>query len=126
MQSTTLVPSIYFWVDEYNDKPEKMTAAFKWRGMCFGESYLIPEKKPKLKMWKNHLVEKIKEALDVIIHHGKNVLDSDNNINPDKVKNCEAERHYLDRYWKDKVLALRKIMLVKEITREQAVKLELL
>ena len=124
------VPTIYFWEESYNDKPTIMTAAFKWKGVCFGESFPIDDTKlstVRKKADKNKLIEKVKEALDVLIHHGKRVLDDgDGNIDPRKVNDAEAERFYLDPGWRDKVIALRQIMLVRKITREQAVQLGLL
>lgn len=123
------IPTIYFWIDLYNDKPEIMTAAFKWRGMCYGHSY--PLEKGKLafirrKADKAKLIEFVKEALDVTVHHGVEVLDKDGNINPTKVNNAEAERFWLDQNWRSEVIALRRAMLVKEITGDQALELGLL
>lgn len=123
------VPTIYFWKEIYNDKPTIMTAAFRWRGICFGESFPVDDTKfynIRKKGDKNRLIEKVKEALDVVVHHGAKVLDSSGNINQKKVNDAEAERFWLDKNWRNKVIALRKVMLVKDITREQAVKLNLL
>ncbi len=123
------VPTIYFWEDFYNNKPEKMTAAFKWRGMCFGESFPIDDtklNKIRKRGDKNRLIEKVKEALDIVVHHGSRVLDSDGNINPKKVNDAEAERFWIDPEWRNKIIALRKIIIVKDATKEEVIKLGLL
>lgn len=127
--SNITVPTVYFWEESYNDKPILMTVAFKWRGICFGESFPIDNTKLRRirkKGDKNRLIEKVKEALDILVHHGEKILDGDGNINPKKVNDEEAIRYWLDENWRGKVIALRKAMIVKDITRDQAVKLELL
>ena len=123
------IPTIYVWEESYNKKPTLVTAAFKWRNICFGESYPIDDTKlssVRKKGDRNRLVEKVKEALDILVHHGTEALDNDGNINPTKVNDLEARRYWLDENWRNKVVALRKIMIVKGITREQAVQMGLL
>src|SRR3990167_646436 len=113
------IPPIFYWEFE-----GMMTAAFKWKGMNFGESWALTDNKVKNDLNKNKLVALMKGTLDVLVHHGKRVLDDHGNIDIKAVNDCEAERFWMDADWKRSVEALNASMMVKDITKDQAKKLD--
>ena len=69
--------------------------------------------------------QQMKDTLDILIHHGKKVLDSFGNIDPRLVNDYEAQRDAYDKKWGARVLAFKKVVKIKEITRAQAEVLKL-
>jgi len=125
LQSIT-VPPIYFWVEEYNSKPTIMTAAVQWNKMNFGLSFPVDENVVRRSMDRKKLITHMKEVVSVLVLHGKNALDSFNQINPKLINEQEALRWHLDPLWDKRVKAVNKLMRVKDITRGEAVGLKLL
>lgn len=122
----TMVLPVYFWIDEYNGKPEVMTAAVRWKGLNFGLSFPVDENKVRCNMDKKKLVAHLKEIVSVLVLHGEKVLDKHKQIDPRLVNDQEAVRWKFDPSWDKHVQAVNKLTKVKEITREDAVKLGLL
>ena len=85
-----------------------------------------PQKAKDKKELREMLEGKLRETLDVIVHHGKQVLDGDGNIDGQLVQDQEAIRHFHDKLWSDRVTAFNKVVLIKDITREEALKMKLL
>jgi hypothetical protein len=115
------IPVIFYWEEQ-----DRMTAAFKIQGTCFGESLLLEENKVLNRVNKQKLIQKIKDTLDLLVHHGKKILNSDGSINMETVNDMEAERFWLDKNWAKNVEALKEAMTVEVINRGQAIKLGLL
>ena len=121
-----VVPNIYFWVEEYNGKSTIMTAAVRWNKMNFGLSFPADENIVRRNMDKKKLITHMKEIVSVLVLHGKKVLDNYNQIDPRLVNEQEAARWYLDPLWNKNVDVVNKLMKVKDIMREDAVRLKLL
>lgn len=121
------VPPIYYWEDVEGDTSYKMTMAFQIHGGTFGMSYPIEDQNVvKIDMLRKKLFGVVKESLDVLVHHGKQVLDSAGQINPKLVNEQEAIRWRHDQHWDKKVAAFNKLIKIAPITREKAIKLKLL
>ena len=121
-----IVPAIYFWLEEYGGKPTVMTAAVRWEGMNFGLSFPVNENATWRNIDKKKLLTHMREVVSVLVLHGRRVLDNFNQINPRLVGDEEAARWSLDPLWDKRVKAVEKLTKVKEITRDEAVRLELL
>lgn len=115
------VPTIYIWEDEIGGL---LTAAFMWAGRNYGLSFPLDQKRKHID--KQHLKVQVRDTLDVLVHHGKDVLGQDGNVNPDKVKDLEANRFWQDPLWRNRVLAFRQAVLFKDISKDEAIKLNLL
>lgn len=124
--STNLVPPIYFWIEEYNGKPTIMIAAVRWANMNFGLSFPVNENKVWAKIDSKKLITHMKEVVSVLVLHGRKVLDKYNQLDPRLINDEEAIRWKLDPIWDKRVNAVNKLMRIKDITREEAVKLKLL
>ena len=121
------IPPIYYWEDVVDGQSVMMTMAFKIHGGLFGMSYPIEDQNVvKINILRKKLFAVVKESLDVLVHHGKKVLDSFGNIDPRLVNEEEAIRYRLDQYWDKKVAAFNKLVRVAPITKKKAVKLGLL
>jgi len=120
------IPTIYFWFEEYNGMKTVMTCAFNWKGLVFGESLPVETDEAENKKHAIMLKNKIKESLDALVHHGKSILDGGNNIDPRLANDQEAIRMKYDPLWRERIVAVRKVMIVKEISEEKAKKLKLL
>lgn len=121
------IPPLYYWEDVYDGKSVKMTMAFKIHGLTFGMSYPIEDTNVvRIDILRKKLFGVVKESLDVLVHHGKRVLDAGGNIDPRLVNDEEAIRYKFDRHWDKKVAAFNKLVLIVPITQEKAVKLGLL
>ena len=103
-----------------------MTAAVQWNKMNFGLSFPVDENIVRRNMDKKKLITHMKEVVSVLVLHGKNILDSFNQINPKLVNEQEAVRWYLDPLWDKRINAVNKLIKIKDITREEAVRLKLL
>jgi len=125
-REATVVPYIYYWEELYNKKPTIMTSAVRWENMNFGLSFPVNENIVRRDMDKKKLITHMKEVVSVLVLHGKTVLDKFNQIDPRLVNDQEAIRWKLDSLWDKRVNAVNKLMKVKDITREEAVKLKLL
>ena len=68
----------------------------------------------------------VKESLDVLVHHGKKVLDSTGQIDPRLVNDEEAIRYKFDQHWPKKVAAFNQLVRIAPITKKKAIKLKLL
>jgi len=123
---STVVPFIYFWIEKYGGKPTVMTAALRWEGMNWGLSFPVNENAVWRDIDKKKLLAHMREIVSVLVLHGRTVLDNFNQINPRLVNDEEAARWKLDPLWGKRVRAVEKLTRVKEITREEAVKLKLL
>lgn len=126
MLQSILVPPIYFWVEEYNGKPTIMTAAVRWENMNFGLSFPVNENKVWAKIDSKKLITHMKEVVSVLVLHGRKVLDKYNQLDPRLINDEEAIRWKLDPVWDKRVNTVNKLMRVKDITRDEAVKLKLL
>src|SRR3972149_5420246 len=101
-----VIPSIYYWEDVVLGQSTKMTMAFKILGSVYGLSYPIEEDNAvKINIARKKLFNTVKESLDVLVHHGKKVLDSFGNINPRLVNDEEAIRYKFDQLWNKRVVA---------------------
>lgn len=123
-----MIPAIWYWEDVVDGKSCLMTMAFKWKGRCYGQSFTMAEDitDNEIVNQRKILYAKVKESLDVLVHHGNTVLDSSGNIDPLKVSDQEAIRYKYDPYWGKKVAAFNKLVRVAPITRAKAIKLGLL
>ena len=122
-----VIPPIYYWEDVVLGQSTKMTMAFKILGSVYGLSYPIEEDNAvKINIARKKLFNTVKESLDVLVHHGKKVLDSFGNINPRLVNDEEAIRYKFDQLWNKRVVAFNKLVRIKPITRKEALKLGLL
>ena len=120
------IPPIFYWEDVVDGKSVKMTMAFKWRGQCYGMSYPIEDDNVvKRDIMRKKVFAIVKEALDVLVHHGLKVLDSNGIIDPRLVNDEEAIRWKLDPYWAKKVAAFNQLVRVAPITKKQAIALGL-
>jgi len=124
--SANVVPFIYFWEESYGGKPTIMTAAVQWEGLNFGLSFPTEENVVRKDIDKKKLINHMKEIVSVLAIHGRKVLDKTYNIDPRLVNEQEAMRWKLDPTWDKTVQAVGKLTKVKEITREDAIKLKLL
>ena len=121
------IPPLYYWEDVENGKSVKMTMAFQMFGMNYGQSFPIEDDNVViLDIDRKKLFNIVKESLDVLVHHGKEVLDAGGNINPDKVNEMEAVRYKHDPYWEKKVAAFNQLVRIAPITKKEAEKLGLL
>ena len=125
-QVATMVPSIYFWVEEYNGKPTIMTAAVRWEKMDFGLSFPVDENSVRMSMDRTKLINHMKEVVSILVLHGKRILDGFGQIDPKLVNEQEALRWGLDPLWFERVAAVGKLTKVKEITKDEAVRLKFL
>lgn len=122
-----VIPPIYYWEDVYDGKSCLMTMAFQIHGKTFGLSYPIEDdNKVRINILRQKLFNVVKESLDVLVHHGLQVLDSFGNIDLRKVNEQEASRYRFDQFWDRKVKAFNKLVRIAPITRAKAVKLGLL
>lgn len=80
----------------------------------------------KIDMQRKKLFNVVKESLDVLLHHGTQILDMTGNIDPNLVHEQEAIRWKHDQYWHKKVAAFNKLVRIKPITSAEAIKLGLL
>lgn len=126
-QVRVTIPPIYYWEDVHNGKSFLMTMAFKWKGQNWGESYPIEDEDDDAIISKHRqmLFGRVKETLDVLLHHGTKVLDSHGNIDPRLVNDEEAIRWKHDPHWQQKVAAFNKLVRIAPITRDRAVQLKL-
>lgn len=119
-----LLPTIYYWEDKENGT---ITASFRWKKQIFGMSYPYDDNFVKRNNFhKRKLIGLVKDTMDVLIHHGAQVLDSNGNIDSSKVHDAEAQRFRYDRLWSARVAAFEKAVMIKTISKEQAIKLHLL
>lgn len=123
-----VVPRIYYWEEVVNKKSVLMTMAFVWHGRNFGYSYPMEEgiTDGQIEILRKQLFARVKETLDVLVHHGESILDSFGNIDPRKVLDQEAIRYKYDPLWDKRVAAFNKVVRVYPITRAKAIKLGLL
>lgn len=121
-----IVPNIYFWAEEYGGKPTIMTSAVRWNGMNFGLSFPADENNTQFNIDKKKLITHMKEIVSVLSLHGKRILDKNNQIDPKLINNEEALHWKMDPLWNERVKVVNKLMRVKEITKEEAIKLKLL
>jgi len=123
-----MIPPLYYWETVESGVSVLMTAAFMYKGMKFGESYEIPvpNNYVKIQKMRKKLIKKVTQTMDVLVQHGKQVLDSAGNIDPRKVMDQEAIRFKYDPLWDKRVAAFNKLVRVAPITRSQAVNLGLL
>jgi len=122
----TMVPPVYFWLDIFNEKPEKMTACVMWNDLRFGLSFPVAENKVQARIDSSKLLTHMREVASVLSLHGKEVLDSNQQLDLKKINEQEAIRFTLDPLWAKRVRAVDKLIKVKDISREQALKLKLI
>ena len=121
------IPPVYYWEDIYNEKSVMMTMAFKIHGSVFGLSYPIEDQNlVRISMMRKKLFGVVKESLDVLVHHGRKVLDNHGNIDPRLVNEQEAIRYKYDPHWSKKVAAFNQLVRAVPITKAKAVELGLL
>ena len=126
-QMAVHIPPIYYWEDVEGGVSYKMTMAFRMFGNNYGESYPIDDTNVvKLDILRKKLFAVVKESLDVLVHHGKKVLDVSGNIDPKLVNDEEAVRFRYDRSWDKKVAAFNQLVRVAPITKEKAIEIGLL
>lgn len=119
------VPLLFYWEDEILGV---MTCAFKWKGQNFGLSFPLEQNLTRRRMDKGRLIAQVRDTLDVLWHHGKEILDRSGNVNYTMVNDKEAIRAFRDKKWISEVAFVKNVLknAVKEITRDQAIKLGLL
>lgn len=115
------VPTSYFWVSE---EKGLMLGAFKFRGENFGLSFDLSSDAGTRDKNKTQLIAILKESLDVLVHHGLDVVDSHGNIDPIKVRDAEALRYFKDPLWGSRIKALDRVILIKTINEKEALKLK--
>lgn len=121
------IPPLYYWEDVVDGKSVLMTMAFKMFGGVYGLSYPVEDENVVRKnMARQKLFNAVRESLDVMVHHGKKVLDEGGNINPRLVNEEEAMRFKFDPWWHKKVAAFNQLCRIAPITKKKAVKLGLL
>ena len=124
------IPPLWYWEDVEGGVSNKMTMAFKFHGLTFGMSYPIASDEAtnavKVGIIRKKLFAVVKESMDVLVHHGKKVLDSHGNIDPRLVNDEEAIRFRYDKDWDKKVAAFNKLVKIAPITRKKAKKLGLI
>jgi hypothetical protein len=134
-KSGTLVPDIYCWkdFDAFTKEPVSMTAAFtymskKFGPTQFGMTYPVEKEwsKSQRVAYQRKLLRQVMDTLDILVHHGDDVLDADRNINPKKFNDKEAERFYLDKDWEKRVNAFHSVVRVKLINTAKARELKLI
>lgn len=129
-----VVPDIFFWVEyDQTEKPTHMTCAFTYNSkrygpLQFGETWPIDKDWSKVsrRTFEKKLMGKMVESLDLLVHHGDRILDSDGNIHPVRANDAEAERFFLDKNWGDRIGAFAKIVRVKAINKAKAIELGLI
>jgi len=118
------IPPIYYWEKVVDGQSVLMTMAFKIHGLTFGMSYPIEDQNfVKIEMMRKKLFRTVKESLDVLVHHGKSVLDTQGNIDPRLVQDQEAIRFKYDQHWDKKVAAFNKLVKIAPVTEKKAIKL---
>ena len=122
---STMVPPVYFWLDLFEDKPIKMTAAVKWKDLRFGLSFPVPDNKVQARMDSSKLITHMREVASVLALHGEKVLDVYQQLDMKLINEQEAIRYKLDHLWDKKVKAVEKLIKVKDITKQRAVELKL-
>ncbi len=124
------IPPIWYWEDVESGVSHMMTMAFRIHGLTFGMSYPIASDEAtnqvKIGIMRKKLFAVVKESLDVLVHHGKKVLDDHGNIDPRKVNDEEAIRFKFDKDWDKKVAAFNKLVKIAPITKKKAIKLGLI
>lgn len=129
-QMRVVIPPLYYWEDVEGGRSVQMTMAFRIHGATFGMSYPIETEAQtnvvKIDMLRKKLFSVVKESLDVLVHHGKKVMDSGGNIDPRLVNDEEATRFRLDPHWTKKVAAFNKLVRIVPITKKEAIALRLL
>ena len=129
-QMRVVIPPLWYWEDVESGVSNMMTMAFRIHGLTFGMSYPIPSdvatNSVKVGIMRKKLFAVVKESLDVLVHHGKKVLDDHGNIDPRKVNDEEAIRFKFDKDWDKKVAAFNKLVRIAPITKRKAVKLGLI
>jgi hypothetical protein len=129
-EAKVMIPPVYYWEDVVSGKSVLMTMAFQIYGLSFGMSFEIDEAVGENVVKKNMLRQKlfvrVKQSLDVLLHHGRKILDRFGNIDMNLVKEQEALRYKYDQHWQAKVAAFNKLVKIAPITREKAKQLGLL
>ena len=118
-----VVPTIFVWEDKKNGE---VIGAFRLENQLYGISFPYEMDRSRREMDKKHLKVRLRDTLDLLIHHGRQVMDSKGNVDPYKVKQVEADRYFMDPFWKRRVNAFRKVCRIKEITKDEALKLHLI
>ena len=119
------VPFIFYW-EEQVEGLVMMTAAFEYEGLKFGESWLKGTTPREGVLNKTHLIGIMKDTLAALVLYGKRILDSKGNIDVKKYKEEEAGRFFKDPMWGKHLAAFSQVCKVKEITKDQAIKIGLL
>ena len=126
-QMSVVIPPVYYWEEVENGKSVMMTMAFQMFGNNYGESYPIEDDNVvMIDIGRKKLFNVVKESLDVMVHHGKKILDSAGNIDPNLVNEEEAIRYKHDPFWDKKVAAFNQLVRVAPITKAKAIELGLL
>lgn len=121
-----VIPPIYYWEDvNLTGKSIMMTMAFRMNGRLWGESQEIVNE-GEIPRQRNNLFGKMRETLDVLLHHGDKVLDSNGDIDPRLVYDEEALRWKYDERWPQKVAAFNQLVRLAPITRARAIELKLI
>lgn len=117
------VPGIFLWSDKENGV---ICGAFRWRGSPWGICFPYAENKTRRDMDGKHLRVRLRDTLDLLLHHGEKVLNSDGDFDQRKINDMEAERHWADPLWARRVEAFKEAVVFKEISKTTAEKLKLL
>lgn len=117
------LPTIYLWEDSKNGQ---VCGAFYWKGRPWGICFPYEDTSARREADKQHLRTRLRDTLDILVHHGEEVVDKRGNINPTKVNDAEANRFWVDPLWRNRLLAFRKAVKFKEISKKTAEELNLL
>lgn len=120
------VPPVYFWLTIENEQPVLMTGAVVWKGLRFGLSFEVSANKVQARMDSSKLLTHMREVVSVLALHGKEVLDSYDQLDINKINEQEALRYSLDPLWDQRVKAVDQLTKVKDITIEEARALKLI
>lgn len=118
--------NLYFWETIVKEKAELMTAAFGCKLGVFGLSFIVVDNKKQAELDKKKLIHTVTDTMDIVLHHGDQILDSDGSIHTDRLQDAEARRHYLDPNWKQELYTFHATLKVKEVSEKQAKLLKLL
>ena len=123
-QMRVVIPPLWYCEDVESGVSSMMTMCFRIHGLTFGMSYPIPSadgtNAVKIGIMRKKLFAVVKESLDVLVHHGKKVLDDHGNIDPRKVNDEEAIRFKFDKDWDKKVAAFNQLVKIAPITKKKA------
>ena len=117
------LPYIFLWADKTNGV---ICGSFRWRSKNWGICFPYADNLSRREMDKKHLRVRLRDTLDLLVHHGEKVIDKNGEIDQRKVNDMEAARGWDDPLWAARVEAFKKAVAYKEISKARAEELNLL